>query len=132
MIFVTKEHDSKPLFRGYVNGISEHETKNGGKIKTYTIGTREKKQNDTYEYSSWFAVMIGDARKKCDSLKKGDMIDVYGFKQTNVSKKNDDGSWGRAFFNMAISDYVIHSNDKKGSSSSSGGDSEYPDDSNPF
>lgn len=133
MIFITKEHDGKPLFRGFVNGINEHDTKNGGKITTYIIGTREKKRDENFEYSSWFAIMIGEARKKCSELSKDDMIDVYGFKQTNVSKKNDDGTFGRPFFNMSISDYEIHNggggNKQKNNSS---GSEEYPDDENPF
>ena len=77
--------------------------------------------------------MIGEARKKCSELNEGDMIDVYGFKQTNVSKKNDDGTFDRPFFNMSISDYEIHNggggNKQKNNSS---GSEEYPDDENPF
>lgn len=131
MIWITKkEHDGKPLFSGFVNGISERDTKNGGKVKTFTIGTSEKKQDDSREYSSWFCTMIGNAKKNCGSLEKGDRIDVYSFKQTNVSKKNDDGTWGRAFFNIAIADYVKHG--ESSGSSYGGGDSESPDDENPF
>lgn len=129
MVFVTKEHDGKPLFRGFVNGISERTTSNGGKVTTYTIGTREKRRDDTYEYSSWFVNMIGDAKKKCGELQKGDMIDVYGFKMNNISQKNEDGTWGKSFFHMYVNDYVIHGEKKQSASSS---DSEYPDDSNPF
>lgn len=131
MIWITKkEHDGKPLFSGFVNNISERETKNGGKIKTFTIGTSEKKQDDSRVYSSWFCTMIGNARKSCGELEKGDRIDVYSFKQSNVSKKNEDGTWGRAFFDMAISDYVKHGNEN--SNGYAGDDSETPDDENPF
>lgn len=106
MIFITSE---KPLFRAYVNGIVETTGKNGGIIKKLILGTSEKKQDDTREYSSWFAILNGNARKKFDEnpLTKGDLIEIYSFKETNVSKKMENGEYSNPFFNMAIMDYNV-------------------------
>jgi hypothetical protein len=107
MIFITDKEHKAPLFRGYVNKVFEKEY-NGGKIRTYKIGTSEKKQDGTKVYSSWFCGVMGEAKKKEDQLKEGVPIDVYGFKMTNISKKNEDGTWGKAFFNVMISDFEVH------------------------
>lgn len=107
MIFITDKEHKSPLFRGYVNKVFEKEY-NGGKIHTYKIGTSEKKQDGTKVYSSWFCGVMGEAKKKEDQLKEGAPIDVYGFKMTNISKKNEDGTWGKAFFNVTISDFEVH------------------------
>ena len=109
MIFVTRDRSERPLFYAYVNGITEKALPSGGKITTYILGTSEKKPDETRVSSSWFATVMGNARKECEDhpLEKGDNIAVYGFKQTNVSKKNDDGTFGKAFFNLTISDYVL-------------------------
>lgn len=108
MIFITDKEHKAPLFRGYVNKVFEKEY-NGGKIKTYKVGTTEKNQKGEKVYSTWFCGVMGDAKKKEDQLKEGTPIDVYGFKMTNVSKKNEDGTWGKAFFNVTISDFEVHS-----------------------
>lgn len=106
MIFITNE---RPLFSAFVNGIVEVKTKNGGIIKKVILGTSEKKQDDTREYSSWFATLNGKAKQKNEEnpLKKGDLIEIYSFKETNVSKKLENGEWGNPYFNMAIMDYKM-------------------------
>lgn len=108
MIFITEKDHSKPLFRGYVNKIFERQVKNGGVIKTYSIGTSEKKQDGTKVYSSWYCTLIGDARKNEELLKEGTPIDVYGFKMTNVSTKQEDGTWSKPYLNINISDFEVH------------------------
>jgi hypothetical protein len=108
MIFITDKEHKQPLFRGYVNKIFEKEY-NGGTIRSYKVGTTEKNQKGEKVYSSWFCGVMGDAKKNEDQLKEGTPIDVYGFKMTNVSKKNEDGTWGKAFFNVTISDFEVHS-----------------------
>lgn len=116
MIFITRDHSERPLFTGFVNGVTERTMQNGGTIKTYTLGTSEKKQDDTRVYSSWFCTLMGNARKAAEyrPLVKGDRINVYGFKQTNVSQKNPDGTWGKAFLNVIISDYTLFENQEQG------------------
>lgn len=107
MIFIT--NNEKPLFYGYINGISEKILPNGSKITNYIIGTSElkNKEKKEYEYSSWFFTLMGNARKKCEEvpLKKGDKIAVTSFKATNVSKKLEDGSYSKPYLKMVISDY---------------------------
>ena len=107
MIFITDKEHKAPLFRGYVNKIFEKEY-NGGTIRSYKVGTTEKNQKGEKVYSTWFCGVMGDAKKKEDQLKEGTLIDVYGFKMTNVSKKGEDGTWGKAFFNVTISDFEVH------------------------
>ena len=102
-----KEH-KMPLFRGYVNGITERDGSNGGKIKTYRIGTQETLQDGTKANSTWFCRLIGDARKNEDQLKENVPIDVYAFKETNVSKKNEDGTYNKPYLNFLISDFEVH------------------------
>lgn len=112
MIFITSNNE-KPLFTAFVNGINEKILPNGGVIKNYILGTSETKfkgqENENKEYSSWFVTLIGEARKKNEArpLQKGDRILVKGFKQTNVSRKLDDGSYSKAFLNISISDYDL-------------------------
>lgn len=108
MIFITDKEHKNPLFRGYVNKVLEKTMPNGGTIKTYIVGTTEKDREGNKVYSKWFCNLIGEARKNEELLQENTPIDVYGFKQTNISKKNEDGSWGRAFFNMSISDFEVH------------------------
>lgn len=117
MIFITS-NDGRPLFTAFVNGISEKEQNNGGTITNYILGTSEVKnkgkENESKEYSSWFATLMGEAKRKNDSvpLKKGDRILIKSFKITNVSKKMDDGTYGKAYFNMKISDYDLAGENK--------------------
>lgn len=117
MIFVTSS-DGKPLFTAFVNGINEKNLPNGGVITNYILGTSEVKfkgkENEKKEYSSWFTTLIGEAKKKNEvkPLQKGDRILVKGFKQTNVSTKSDDGTYGKAYFNMAISNYDLPEENK--------------------
>ena len=108
MIFITDKEHKAPLFRGYVNGVTERQGNNGGAIKTYRIGTQEKKQDGTKVFSTWFCGVIGEAKKNEELLKENTPIDVYGFKMTNVSKKNESGGYDKAFLNIMISDFKVH------------------------
>lgn len=109
MIFVTHEYSEEPLFTGFVNGNWERETKNGYKIKMHNLGTRERKKDGTYQYSSWACDFMGEARdqNENDPLQKGDRIAVYGVKMTNTSFKNDNGEWSKPFFTMSVSRYKL-------------------------
>ena len=51
---------------------------------------------------------MGNAKRKEEELKEGVAIDVYSFKMSNVSKKNDDGTYSKAFLSIMISDFDIH------------------------
>lgn len=119
MIFITAQNDM-PLFRARVNGVTEKQLPNGGKITTVILSTTEKDKDGTPKYSSWFANMMGQARKsfEADPLQKGDYINVFSFKQTNVGKKNDDGTFDRPFFNLTLNNYEKHSFDDNNSGSS--------------
>ena len=119
MIFITAQNEM-PLFRARVNGVTEKQLPNGGKITTVILSTTEKDKDGTPKYSSWFANMMGQARKnfEADPLAKGDYINVFSFKQTNVGKKNDDGTFDRPFFNFTLNNYEKHSFDDSGSATS--------------
>ena len=106
MIFITRKY---PYFDAKVNGITEKEMQNGGKIKTYRLSTRSKLQDGTYRYSTWFAQLFGDAKQDADKLQDGSLIRVYGFKEENPSKKFDDGTFSKAnqFFNISICDFEV-------------------------
>ena len=123
MIFITTNDRSKPLFRGYVNKIFQKEY-NGGTIKTYKIGTSERKQDGTKAYSSWMCGVMGNARKNEAVLTEGSCIDVYGFKETNISRKNEDGTWAKPYLTMTISDFEIHQFENR--------DNEAGDEDSPF
>lgn len=116
MIFITAQNEM-PLFRARVNGVTEKQLPKGGKITTVILSTTEKDKDGTPKYSSWFANMMGQARKnfEADPLAKGDYINVFSFKQTNVGKKNDDGTFDRPFFNFTLNNYEKHSFDDNGS-----------------
>jgi len=104
MIFITEKY---PTFRGYINGVNEREMPNGGKAKSFKIGTRETKQDGTKVYSNWWFSTIGEAHKKEDQLTEGAFVTVTAFKMTNVSKKNDDGTWEKPYFRMQVSDFTV-------------------------
>lgn len=108
MIFISRNQLNQPI-RGYVNKIFEHEGNNGGKIKTYSVGTTEKKQDGTKVYSTWYCNVIGSARQKEDQLQENTPIDIWGAKFTNVAKKDEaTGKWSKPYLNVAISDFDVH------------------------
>ncbi|MEI6296242.1 MAG: hypothetical protein WCO84_01170 [bacterium] len=129
MIFITRDKTDKPLFTAYVNGITEKTLPNGGKIKHYILGTQETKKDGTKVYSSWFCGLMGNARKQEEitPLEKGNLIKVYGFKQTNISRKNDDGSFGKAFLDIQINEYSLYE-----ANNTVSGNSTTNDEDNPF
>lgn len=59
-----------------------------------SIGTSEKKQDGTYENSSWNARLIGKAfnQFKRGDVEEGEQYAVRG-KLTNVRYQNEDGEW---------------------------------------
>jgi hypothetical protein len=105
MIFIT----GKNLIRGYINKVTEREMPNGGTVKSYKLGTREVKQDGTKVFSSWWFSTMGEARKKEGQLEEGKLVDITSFKMTNVSKKNDDGTWSRPFLDMRVSNFELYS-----------------------
>lgn len=110
MIFVSKDRTDAPLFTGYVNKIWERELpNNGGTIHTYSVGTRERLPDHTKRYSTWSCELIGAARRKAESapLQEGDRIAVYSMKMTNISKKTEEGKWGKPFLHVYINDYDV-------------------------
>lgn len=113
MIWMTAD---KPITYAFVNTVQTREN-NGVTYTTYGIATSSKKQDGTYENSTWWASLMGEARKKNDMrpLVKGDKIAITSLKLTNVAKKQPDGSWGKPFLNVAIGNY-----DLQGANGSSG------------
>jgi len=122
MIFVT---ENNPTTRGYINKVTERDMPNGGKIKNYLFGTRETKQDGTKVYSNWWFTTMGNARKNEAQLEEGAFVEIKGFKMTNVSKKNDDGTWSRPYFNMSVCDFEVVGASNE-SSSEEGNDEDSP------
>ncbi len=110
MIFVTHKRNEHPVFTGFINSVWERDLPGGGKIPMYNIGTGEKRQDGTRIHSSWVCDMIGPARREAEinPPQKGDRISVYGVKLTNISRKNDDGTWEKPFLRVSISDYTVN------------------------
>lgn len=127
MIFITTPESERPLFTGYVNRIWERQITNGSKIPMFMVGTREKKQDGTKQYSEWRCDLIGKARHKNeeDPIREGDYIQVYGVKMTNISRKKEDGTWDKPFFRIAITDYIISHKGAAGSDIDVGEDLAY-------
>lgn len=117
MIFMTRKRNEMPVFTGFINGTWERELPNGTKITMYSVGTRERRQNGDKVHSSWRCDFIGAARKEAEISppQKGDMINVYGVKFTNVSRKKEDGTWDQPFLRISISDYTIGSSENHSS-----------------
>ena len=108
MIFISRNQLNQPI-RGYVNKIFEHEGNNGGKIKHYAISTSEKSKEGTKVYSTWYCMLIGEAKKKEDSIRENMPIDIWGIKLTNIAKKDESaGTWSKPYFNAYISDFEEH------------------------
>lgn len=51
------------------------------------LSTSEKKQDNTYENSSWFASFVGNAKESARHLKEKDKITITKGKLTNVYNK---------------------------------------------
>lgn len=102
MIFITKDIDGKPLFKGFINHIADYQYNDN----TYTnviIGTSETMRDETKRYSSWSARLIGDAARDKDRFSKGDLVSIYGVKMTKVDSKGEDGAWQEGKMYMSIS-----------------------------
>ncbi len=106
MIFMQREREDKPVFTAYVNNVDE-KIVNGETHTTYKLGTRDKKPDGKFIYSSWFCKLGRRAQEKCalDPLQKGDRVAVYSVKLTNTSAKKDDGTYGKSYLNVIVMDY---------------------------
>ncbi len=51
------------------------------------LGTSDKKQDGTYENSSWFGVAVGKALERAKRLKKGDTINITKGKVSDIWDK---------------------------------------------
>ena len=79
------------------------------------LGTSEKDQEGNYVNSNWFTTFLGNAHKSVTTLSAKDRVKITG-KVTNVSKKQDDGTF-KTYMNV-----VVHSFQKSDPPSGSGMD----------
>lgn len=76
--------------------VSKLEDK-GSYVKA-TLSTSEKKQDGTYEYSNWFANLVGGCVNMAKDLKEGDKITITKGKVSNVWNKEKK----TAYVNMTV------------------------------
>ena len=65
----------------------------GDKVVKATLSTSEKKQDGTYENSSWFVAFVGNCKEKAARLQEKDRITVTKGKLTNVYNKEQKKSY---------------------------------------
>ena len=65
----------------------------GEKLVKGTLSTSEKKQDGTYENSSWFVAFVGNCKEKAAKLQEKDRITVTKGKLTNVYNKEQKKSY---------------------------------------
>lgn len=123
MIFFQKEREDRPVFTGFVNAITQRE-RNDKHWDVYTLGTREKRKDDTFIYSSWFCELGAKAREKCamEPIEKGDKLKVYSMKLSNVSSKKPDGQYGKPYLRVVILDYDLEKASSSGGGKKSDGE----------
>lgn len=71
---------------------------NAGKVVKASLSTSEKKQDGTYENSSWFVAFVGNCKEKAAQLEDKDKITVTKAKITNVYSKEHK----KAFLNFTV------------------------------
>ena len=79
MIYCTNEIRAKVWYIGTYNGFM-----------TISFTTSEKTQNGDFKTSSWFARVMGDAKKALKDVKKGDSIVIKRCAIRNVYNKAKD------------------------------------------
>ena len=69
-----------------------------GKYVNARIGSSDKKQDGTYENSSWFAKFLGQCKDDATKLQEKDRIKILSSKISNVYNKDE----GKSYLNMVI------------------------------
>jgi hypothetical protein len=72
------------------------------------IGTSEKDQQGKYVNSNWFSTFVGKAREKVEALEPRDRITITTGKITNISKKQEDGTY-KTYLNVVVFDFEMQS-----------------------
>lgn len=125
MIFPVRDYGEKPLFSAYINDIKENQYNNRSYVSVI-LKTIETRQDGTKEYSSWYARLIGDADRNKADFKKGDRVNVFGFKIIQPDKQNEDGSWAEHRMYMSISRMAVDEPKEDAFNSSYNDDNELP------
>jgi hypothetical protein len=63
------------------------------KVVKASVSTSEKKQDGTYENSSWFVAFVGNCKDKASKLQDKDRITITKAKMTNVYNKEQKKSY---------------------------------------
>lgn len=80
---------------------------NSGTYPKARITTSEKNKDgewDKSKTSSWFATFFGEAKEKASELDGTERIKITKGKITNISKKQDDGTW-KSYLNVIVFDF---------------------------
>jgi len=87
--------------------VNVYKVEDKGTYVKAQLSTSEKKQDGTYENSSWFASFVGNSKELARQLKDKDKITITKGKLTNVYNKDKKQS----YLNMTVFEFT--SNEKK-------------------
>ena len=73
------------------------------KVVKASLSTSEKKQDGTYENSSWFVAFVGNCKDKASSLQDKDRITISKAKVSNVYNKEHK----KSYLNFTIFDFEV-------------------------
>ena len=87
--------------------VNVYKVEDKGTYVKAQLSTSEKKQDGTYENSSWFCSFVGNSKESARQLKDKDKITITKGKLTNVYNKEKKVS----YLNMTVFEFT--SNEKK-------------------
>lgn len=83
--------------------VNVYKVEDKGTYLKAQLSTSEKKQDGTYENSSWFASFIGNSKESARQLKDKDRITITKGKLTNVYNKEKKQS----YLNMTVFEFTV-------------------------
>lgn len=82
--------------------VKVYKVEDKGNFVKAQLSTSEKKQDGTYENSSWFASFVGGAKEQAKHLQDKDTITITKGNITNVYNKEA----GKSYLNMTIFEFT--------------------------
>ena len=90
--------------------VKVYKVEDKGNFVKAQLSTSEKKQDGTYEKSSWFASFVGGAKEQAKHLQDKDTITITKGKLTNVYNKEKKVS----YCNMTVFEFTNENKDTSG------------------